>query len=108
VIRQANSRSQVRSLPKAPALAAMHLAHILRVSPLGPYHYRMIAEDFIFDTSRIRQALGWRPTVTNSEMLTAAYRYYAENRQQILARSNVSAHSRAADMGILRLLKWMS
>jgi nucleoside-diphosphate-sugar epimerase len=108
VIQQANSRSQVRSLPKAPALAAMHLAHMLRVSPLGPYHYRMIAEDFIFDTSRIRQALGWRPTVTNSEMLTAAYRYYAENRQEILARSNVSAHSRAADMGILRLLKWIS
>jgi UDP-glucose 4-epimerase len=108
VIRQASSRSQVRSLPKAPALAAMHLAHMLRVSPLGPYHYRMIAEDFVFDTSRIRQALGWRPTVTNSEMLTAAYRYYAGNREEILARSNVSAHSRAADMGILRLLKWMS
>jgi nucleoside-diphosphate-sugar epimerase len=66
VIRQAGSRSRVRSLPKRPALAAMHLAHTLHVSPLGPYHYRMIAEDFVFDTSRIRQALGWRPTVTNS------------------------------------------
>jgi nucleoside-diphosphate-sugar epimerase len=108
VIRQAGSRSRVRSLPKAPALAAMRLAHTLRISPLGPYHYRMIAEDFIFDTSHIREALGWRPTVNNSEMLTAAYRYYAENRSEILARSNVSAHSRAADMGILRLLKWMS
>jgi nucleoside-diphosphate-sugar epimerase len=108
VIREAGSRSRVRSLPKGPALAAMRLAHKLRVSPLGPYHYRMIAEDFIFDTSRIRQALGWRPTVTNSEMLTKAYRYYAENRDEILARSNVSAHSRAAEMGILRLLKWIS
>ena len=108
VIRQAGSRSRVRSLPKAPALAAMRLAHTLRISPLGPYHYRMIAEDFIFDTSHILEALGWRPTVNNSEMLTAAYRYYAENRSEILARSNVSAHSRAADMGILRLLKWMS
>jgi UDP-glucose 4-epimerase len=108
VIREAGSRSRVRSLPKGPTLAAMHLAHMLRISPLGPYHYRMIAEDFIFDTSRIRQALGWRPTVTNSEMLTMAYRYYAENREEILARSNVSAHSRAAEMGILRLLKSMS
>ncbi len=108
VIWQAGSHSRVRSLPKAPALAAMHLAHMLHVSPLGPYHYRMIAEDFIFDTARIRQALGWRPTVTNSEMLTTAYLYYAENRKEILARSNVSAHSRAADMGILRMLKWMS
>jgi nucleoside-diphosphate-sugar epimerase len=108
VIRQAGSRSRVRSLPKGPTLAAMRLAHALRISPLGPYHYRMIAEDFIFDTSRIRNALGWRPTVTNSEMLATAYRYYAENRDEILARSNVSAHSRAAEMGILRLLKWIS
>jgi len=108
VIREAGSRSRVRSLPRRPALAAMRLAHALRISPLGPYHYRMIAEDFIFDTSRIKQALGWQPTVTNSEMLATAYRYYAENREEILARSNVSAHSRAAEMGILRLLKWIS
>ncbi len=40
-------------LPKAATLAAMQLAHRLGVSPLGPYHYRMIAEDFVFDTSRI-------------------------------------------------------
>ena len=108
VIREAQSRSRVRSLPEAATLMLMRLAYGLRISPLGPYHYRMIAEDFIFDTSRIRQALGWRPTVTNSEMLAAAYRYYAENREQILARRNVSAHSRAAEMGVLRLLKWLS
>jgi nucleoside-diphosphate-sugar epimerase len=108
VIAEAGSRSRVRSLPKAPALAAMRLAHVLRISPLGPYHYRMIAEDFTFDTTRIREAMGWQPTVTNSEMLAAAYRYYAENREEILARQNVSAHSKAASMGVLRLLKWIS
>ncbi|MGA2167858.1 MAG: NAD(P)-dependent oxidoreductase [Terracidiphilus sp.] len=108
VIAEAGSRSRVRSLPKGPTLAAMRLAHKLKISPLGPYHYRMIAEDFVFDTTRIREAMGWRPTVTNSEMLAQAYRYYAENREEILARQNVSAHSRAAEMGILRLLKWIS
>jgi nucleoside-diphosphate-sugar epimerase len=108
VIQEAGSRSRVRSLPKAPTLAMMQLAHKLRISPLGPYHYRMIAEDFIFDTSHIKQALGWKPTVTNSQMLTTAYRYYAENREEILARTNVSAHSQAAEMGVLRLLKWLS
>jgi nucleoside-diphosphate-sugar epimerase len=108
VIAEAGSSSRVRSLPKGPALGAMRLAHWLKISPLGPYHYRMIAEDFVFDTSRIQAAMGWRPTVTNSEMLTLAYRYYAENREEILARENVSAHSQAAEMGVLRLLKWIS
>jgi nucleoside-diphosphate-sugar epimerase len=108
VIAEAGSRSRVRSLPKGPTLAAMQLAHKLQISPLGPYHYRMIAEDFVFDTTRIREAMGWRPTVTNSQMLTRAYQYYAANREEILARENVSAHSRPAEMGILRLLKWIS
>jgi len=108
VIREAGSRSRVRSLPKWPALTAMRLAHDLHVSPLGPYHYRMIAEDFLFDTSLARKALAWSPTVSNSEMLTQAYRYYVDNRDEILARRNVSAHSRVTEMGILRLLMWIS
>jgi len=52
--------------------------------------------------------MGWQPTVTNSEMLSVAYRYYAQNREEILARENVSAHSKAAKMGVVRLLKWIS
>ena len=108
VIRDAGTRARVAQLPKAPTIAAMKLAHKLGVSPLGPYHYRMIAEDFIFDTTRIRERLGWRPTVTNQQMMTEAYRYYAAQRKEIHARKDVSAHSKPASMGIIRLLKWMS
>ena len=36
----------------------MQLAHKLNISPLGPYHYRMIAESFVFDTTRIRRGAG--------------------------------------------------
>jgi len=108
VIDAAGSRSKVASLPKAPTIAAMKLAHALKVSPLGPYHYRMIAEDFAFDTTKIRETLGWRPTLSNEEMLTRAYQYYAERREEIHARKNVSAHSRPAEMGVIRLLKWIS
>jgi UDP-glucose 4-epimerase len=108
VIRDAKSRSRIRSLPKRPAIAAMRIAHALKVSPLGPYHAQMIAEDFVFDTSKIRERLGWAPTVTNGEMLTLAYRYYATKREEILARRDVSPHSRATPMGIIRLLKWVS
>ena len=108
VIDAAGTGGRVASLPKAPTLAAMKLAHQLGVSPLGPYHYRMIAEDFIFDTRRIRERLGWRPTLTNQEMMIAAYRYYAAGKQEIHARRDVSAHSKPAAMGVIRLLKWIS
>jgi len=108
VIDAAGSHSRVVSLPKGPAIAAMRLAHNLKISPLGPYHYQMIAEDFCFDTTRIRETLGWRPTLSNEDMLTRAYTYYAEQRNEIHARTNVSAHSKPASMGVIRLLKWIS
>jgi nucleoside-diphosphate-sugar epimerase len=104
----APTRARVAQLPKAPTLAAMKLAHQLKISPLGPYHYRMIAEDFIFDTSHIRAQLGWTPTLTNNQMMVEAYRYYARQRAEIHARKDVSAHSKPASMGIIRLLKWIS
>jgi nucleoside-diphosphate-sugar epimerase len=108
VIRAAGSRSRTRSLPKGPAIAAMKLAHLLHISPLGPYHYKMIAEDFLFDTSRIKKALDWKPTLTNSEMLVRAYQYYSAHRAEIEKRGDVSAHSKPAAMGIIRLVKWFS
>jgi nucleoside-diphosphate-sugar epimerase len=108
VIGAAGSGSRVASLPRKPAVAVMKLAHRLGVSPLGPYHYRMIAESFVFDTQRVRAALGWAPTLTNEEMMLRAFTFYRENRKAIHARTDVSAHSKAAPMGVIRLLKWMS
>lgn len=108
VIQTSGSKSKVRSLPKTPTIAAMMLAHKLRVSPLGPYHYKMIAESFVFDTTRIKQRLNWKPTLTNEEMLLRAYSYYAKNRAEITNRTNVSTHRKPASMGVIRLLKWIS
>lgn len=108
VIDSAETGARVARLPETATIAAMKLAHFLKISPLGPYHYRMIAEDFEFDTTKIRQTLGWRPTMTNEEMLVRAYQYYAEQYDEIHARKQVSAHSKPASMGIIRLLKWIS
>jgi UDP-glucose 4-epimerase len=108
VIDKAGSTSRVASLPKGPTLFAMALASALRISPLGPYQRRMIAEDFVFDTTKAKEKLGWRPTMTNEEMLYLAYEHYAANFDEISRRTDVSAHSRRAKMGVVRLLKWLS
>jgi nucleoside-diphosphate-sugar epimerase len=108
VIDQSGSGSSIGHLPKGPTIMAMKVAHALRLSPLGPYHYRMIASDFVFDTTRIKAALGWRPTLSNRDMLLRAYRYYQANQAEITGRENVSAHRQAARMGIIRALKWVS
>ena len=105
VIDGAHSKSKLLALPKAPMILAMKLAHLLRISPLGPYHYRMIASSFVFDTSAIKRVLGWQPTLTNGEMMLKAYRYYQTNRAEIAARKDVSANRQATRMGVIRVLK---
>ena len=91
-----------------PTLALMRLAYRARLSPLGPYQYRMIAESFAFDTAKIKRTLGWRPTLTNGEMLFEAFDYYRDHVDEIAARGAVSAHRRRARMGVIRLLKQLS
>jgi UDP-glucose 4-epimerase len=108
VIREAGSRSRIRSLPRHTTLGLMRLADRLRLSPLEPHHYRMIAEDFLFDTRHIKEKLGWRPTLTNEQMLIRAYRYYSRRSEEIQGRGHASAHAQPAARGVMRLLKWVS
>ena len=108
VVERAGTGARVASLPRALVLPAMKLLYKLHLSPLGPYQYKMIAEDFEFDVSKIKAELGWKPTLTNEEMLWKAYDYYAAHRVEILSRKDASAHRRAAKMGAIRILKWIS
>jgi nucleoside-diphosphate-sugar epimerase len=108
VIKFANSKSKVYSLPKGPTIFAMKVGHILHISPLGPYHYRMIAESFIFDTTKIKRELNWQPTKTNSEILSFAYKYYLDNLGRIEKNQNLPAHRKKAPMGAIKILKWFS
>jgi len=108
VIRKAGSRSRVANFPRSIAIPLMKIAYALGLSPLGPYQYKMIAESFVFDTRKIKRELNWQPTLTNEEMLYRAYTYYHDNRRDIESRTSASAHRKGADMGVIRLLKWLS
>lgn len=108
VIARAGTGARTASLPKGLTLAAMKVLYGLGLSPLGPYQYRMIASNFEFDTAKAAKTLGWKPTLTNEEILFKAYQYYAEHYAEIQSRTDVSAHKRSAKMGAIKLLKWVS
>lgn len=108
VIDKARTGARIAALPKKLTILLMKIAYALKLSPLGPYQYKMIAEDFIFDTSRIKRDLDWHPTLTNEEMLWKSYQYYHKNLSEIRNRKDVSAHKQAAKMGIIKILKRLS
>lgn len=68
----------------------------------------MISESFVFDTTKIKKELGFKPTLTNEEMLLKSYLYFHKNREEIENRTNCSAHNMNAKMGVIKLVKWLS
>ena len=107
VINKSGSGSRLFHFPKLPMIWAMKVCFWLGISPLGPYQYKMIASNFIFDTSKIKEKLGFCPTLKNQEMLLRAYEFYHQNKNEILNRKDVSAHNSVAKMGVIKILKWL-
>jgi nucleoside-diphosphate-sugar epimerase len=107
VIKKSGSKSRLWHFPKAPMILAMKICFWLGISPLGPYQYKMIASNFIFDTAKIKEKLGFKPTLKNEEMLLRAYEFYHQNKTEILNRKDVSAHNSVAKMGVIKVLKWL-
>ncbi len=108
VIVAAGTRARIARLPRGPAVAAMRALHMVGLSPLGPYHYKMLAESFIFDTTRIKQELGWHPTKTNTAMLIESYRWYVDHLQEVYQGGERSAHRQPVKLQALALVKWLS
>lgn len=109
VVDHSESTSRLAHFPAGFAKFMMKLCYQLGISPLGVYQYNMISSTFVFDTSKIKEKLGWEPTLTNEEMLLKSYEYFHQNKEEIRNRKDVSAHNREADMGLaIRVLKFFS
>jgi UDP-glucose 4-epimerase len=108
VVRRAGTGSRLTPLSRGLAVTTLKALNRLGLSPLGPYHYRMLASSFEFDTTRVRNATGWRPTMGNTEMLWRAYSFYVEHLGDRSDPDHASAHRRPAGLGALRIVKWFS
>ena len=50
---RAGKTPRLVSVPEGPTVLAMKILNSLNLSPLGPYHYRMIAANFVSITRRL-------------------------------------------------------
>lgn len=105
VIKNAHSKSRPASFPPFIIRPIMRITNLVGLQPLGVYFQEMIDKDFSFDTTLIKNELGWKPTMNNCEMLYESYKYYIENRSSV---KSGYTNKDAAKMGIIRILKWLS
>jgi len=108
VIEKAGTGARVASLPKMPAFVAMRIAHRLGLSPLGPYPVSDDRRGLRLRHLKDQKGFAVAPYSFDAEMLWLAYKHFQNNRKNIAARRDVSAHRQAAKMGVIRLLKWAS
>jgi nucleoside-diphosphate-sugar epimerase len=103
LIRHAGTASRVRSVPMAPAVAAMRLTSALGLSPLGPYHALMYGRAMYFDVSKATRELGWAARFGNDEMIADSYDWFLAHRADRPV--GLSSHRSPVRQGVLGLVR---
>ena len=104
LVDHAGTASRVRSLPVAPARAAMQAVANAGLAPFAPYHWLLYGESLWFDVSKAKAELGWEPRHSNASMVVESYEWFLAHRQALAGRTG-SEHQSAAKLGALKLLK---
>lgn len=106
--RHADTGSRVRSLPVRPAIWSLGLLDKLRLSPLGPWHYKTYHKPYYFDSERGFADLQFRPRYSNQETMTSAYDWFVQDYTENRIRADASSHKSPVRQGVLALLKRLS
>ncbi len=108
LVDHAGTGSRVRSLPVAPATAAMSWLARAGLVPFAPYHWLLYGRELYFDLTKAEREIGWAPRWGNVEMLCQSYDWYLSHRADVAVSMAGSPHRRAVPRGVLRLLRWLS
>jgi nucleoside-diphosphate-sugar epimerase len=79
---QTGTRCPLWRVPQEPAATVIRWLGRLHLVPLQPEHIPLLYRDFVMDISKAEQRLGWRPQLTNVDMIVRAYQWYIEGRRQ--------------------------
>ncbi|HEY3725051.1 MAG TPA: NAD-dependent epimerase/dehydratase family protein [Acidimicrobiia bacterium] len=104
LVDHAGTGSRVRSLPVAPARAAMQAVANAGLAPFAPYHWLLYGESLWFDVSKAKAELGWEPRHSNASMVVESYEWFLAHRGELGGRTG-SEHQSAAKLGALKLIK---
>ena len=103
LVDHANTGSRVRSLPVAPARAAMQGVANAGLAPFAPYHWLLYGESLWFDITKARTELRWEPRHSNASMVVESYEWFLAHRHELGGRTG-SEHQSAARLGALKLI----
>jgi len=92
------------SLPAGPAILALKVLEVLRLSPLYRWVYETAGTDSWVSIEKAERRLGFAPRYSNRDALLRNYRWYLDHRGELAGSRGVS-HRVAWKQGILGLAK---
>lgn len=107
IIKYANSKSKVKSLPVFITINALKFADILNLSPLAPWHYLTYHKEFYFEIEPLIK-LGWKPKYSNDDMFKESYDWFISNYGNWSLNQEGSAHRKPVKEALLKFVKFIS
>lgn len=79
LVRHAESDSRLVPVPAWPATTSLSALHSLGMGPMVPEQLKVLTADFVLDTRRAREELGFQPSGPNVRGLLAAWDWWRDN-----------------------------
>tara|TARA_B100001250_G_scaffold65148_1_gene51613 strand:- start:28141 stop:29169 length:1029 start_codon:yes stop_codon:yes gene_type:complete len=108
LIQCSKSSSKIKSVSSKFTQKGMSITSMLGLSPLGAYHALMYGKSMYFDVKHAKEKLKFEPKYSNNEMFLESYKWYCENRDEIISgRLAGSGHKSAMKQKILKLVPYI-
>lgn len=104
VINENNSKSKIISLPSKVIIPLLKFLFFLKLSPLGPYQFRMLTQNFEFDLNHLKKEIKLNNSTEGYKALSIAYKHYIKNKNKI---SKNNSNKSRTNFGLLEILKYI-
>lgn len=104
LIKKVKSRSRIISLPSILIIPFLKILFFLKLSPLGPYQFRMLTKNFEFDLSYLKKKLKFKNSKKGYDLLNIAYKHFLKNENKL---TNNNTNNSKLNFGILKILKFI-
>lgn len=86
VISYANSKSKIIKMPTFISQKILGVLETMNLSPIAAWHYKTMPVDSYISIEKAEKKLKWHPKKSNKELLIESYKWYEENRENIINR----------------------
>lgn len=104
VLDYAGHGGRIVSLPEKPAILALQMLELLKLSPLYQWIYKTIGKESFVSIEKAEKRLGFVPRYSNREALIRNYQWYLDNYDHLQRASGIT-HRAPWAQGMLRLAK---